>query len=149
MVGILIIIAGIFVFQETTQEVDIQIGGILYTMDTTVKEEIVIQIYGEETHSFFESSRFRGEILISGEEVYYVRDLGLMEQRNGYYAAAYPEETTEIGNVSMQVTLGEEFEKAIGSLTLTGSDVENDEIQYYFGGPGESIDQVTDIEISP
>lgn len=149
IIGIVGIVAGIFFFQETSREIDVEMSGILYTLDSTVKEEITVQISGEETRGFMEAPRFRGELLISGEEVHYSRDLGLIEKREERYAAVYPEQTTEMGDIQASVTIDGDFEQVVGVLTLMDPEWGDEEVRYYFGAPGDSIEEVTEIEIAP
>lgn len=136
-----IIIGGFYFITDTDEEISKEMPGVMYTTDTSVEEEITINLQGELREPIFDGPSFEGEIEISGEDVYFHEYIAEVELSDGVFFVGFPERETPQGTVFGSVTISSDLDEIIGSLST------NQEQIYYFGAPGDSIDEILQIEL--
>ncbi|OWZ82797.1 hypothetical protein [Natranaerobius trueperi] len=138
---VLVLVVGFFILNDNTEEVNKEYPGIVYTIDGSVKEEIVINLEGEYSKSYFDEPGFTGTFEIEGKEIYFVTELTDIEKQNGKMVVIIHDNQTDIGLLTGAISFSNDFKEIIGSIS------KNDEITYYFGAPGENLSEILEIEI--
>ncbi|ACB83889.1 hypothetical protein [Natranaerobius thermophilus] len=124
-----------------TENIDREYPGIMYTTDGEIEEQITVKLRGALTEPLMSEPTFEGEIEITGDEIYYSESIPEIECAEGIFFLGFPEQETPEGIVSGSVTISDDLEKLIGSLSL------NNKYTYYFGAPGESLEEILAIKM--
>ncbi len=136
-----IILTGLYFLTDTEEDITREMPGIMYTTDYSVEEEITVTLEGELQEPIFDEPSFQGEIEITGEQVYFNESFRGVELSNDVFFVGFPERETPDGIVFGNITLSRDLDRIIGSLSL------NEEQTYYFGAPGESLEEILEIQL--